>query len=158
MNKTSEEYEIVSYHNFLWFFCMILIKLFFLLYILFHKVTYIFALKITTDYIIVFFAHILLWTQFYWGIALPLGKIILILQQLSPGHSLNRFQTYHLPLNIICSFDHPYFLAKKNYPRRAPCLYSLTPALKISWGPPTANLWPDWSPQKRVNRDKLDQR
>ena len=23
---------------------------------------------------------------------------------------------------------------------------------------PTANLWPDWSPQKRVNRDKLDQR
>ena len=31
------------------------------------------------------------------------------------------------------------------------------PALKISWGPPTANLWPDWSPQKRVNRDKLDQ-
>jgi len=32
------------------------------------------------------------------------------------------------------------------------------PALKISWGPPTANLWPDWSPQKRVNRDKLDQR
>ena len=32
------------------------------------------------------------------------------------------------------------------------------PALKISWGPPTANLWPDWSPQKRVNHDKLDQR
>ena len=32
------------------------------------------------------------------------------------------------------------------------------PALKISWGPPSANLWPDWSPQKRVNRDKLDQR
>ena len=32
------------------------------------------------------------------------------------------------------------------------------PALKISWGPPTANLWPDRSPQKRVNRDKLDQR
>ena len=31
------------------------------------------------------------------------------------------------------------------------------PALKISWGPPTANLWPDWSPQQRVNRDKLDQ-
>ena len=34
----------------------------------------------------------------------------------------------------------------------------LYPALKISWGPPTANLWPDWSPQKRVNRDELDQR
>ena len=32
------------------------------------------------------------------------------------------------------------------------------PALKISWGPPTANLWPDWSPQKRVNCNKLDQR
>ena len=31
------------------------------------------------------------------------------------------------------------------------------PALKISWGPPTANIWPDWSPEKRVNRDKLDQ-
>ena len=33
-----------------------------------------------------------------------------------------------------------------------------SPALKISWGPPTANLWPDWSPQKRVNCNKLDQR
>ena len=33
----------------------------------------------------------------------------------------------------------------------------VVPALKISWGPPTANLWPDWSPQQRVNRDKLDQ-
>jgi len=32
------------------------------------------------------------------------------------------------------------------------------PALKINCGPPTANLWSDWSPQKRVNRDKLDQR
>ena len=32
------------------------------------------------------------------------------------------------------------------------------PALKISWGPPSANFWPNWSPQKRVNRDKLDQR
>ena len=29
------------------------------------------------------------------------------------------------------------------------------PALKINWGPPTANLWPGWSPQKRINRDKL---
>ena len=34
----------------------------------------------------------------------------------------------------------------------------LCPALKINCGPPTANLWSDWSPQKRVNRDKLDQR
>jgi len=34
----------------------------------------------------------------------------------------------------------------------------LTPALKINCGPPTANFWSDWSPQKRVNRDKLDQR
>ena len=32
------------------------------------------------------------------------------------------------------------------------------PAFKINYGPPTANLWSDWSPQKRVNRDKLDQR
>ena len=34
----------------------------------------------------------------------------------------------------------------------------LHPALKINCGPPTANLWSDWSPQKGINRDKLDQR
>ena len=32
------------------------------------------------------------------------------------------------------------------------------PALKINFGPPTPNLWSDWSPQKRVNRNKFDQR
>ena len=30
--------------------------------------------------------------------------------------------------------------------------------LKISYGPPTTNLWSDWSPEKRVNCDKLNQR
>ena len=34
----------------------------------------------------------------------------------------------------------------------------LVPALKTNCGPPTANLWSDWSPQKRVNHDKLNQR
>ena len=33
-----------------------------------------------------------------------------------------------------------------------------TRPLKSVGVPPTAKLWPDWSPQKRVNRDKLDQR
>ena len=30
--------------------------------------------------------------------------------------------------------------------------------LKSVGVPPTTNLWPDWSPQKRVNCDKLNQR
>ena len=33
-----------------------------------------------------------------------------------------------------------------------------TRPLKSVGVPPTAKLWPDWSPQKRVNRDKLDQK
>ena len=33
-----------------------------------------------------------------------------------------------------------------------------TQPLKSVGVPPSANLWPDWYPQKRVNRDKLDQR
>ena len=32
------------------------------------------------------------------------------------------------------------------------------PALKIHCCPPTANLWSGWSPQKSVDRDKLNQR
>ena len=33
-------------------------------------------------------------------------------------------------------------------------LKGFSPALKINCGPPTANLWSDWSPQKHVNRVK----
>ena len=40
----------------------------------------------------------------------------------------------------------------------SPSLDVWDPALKINCGPPTANLWSDWSPQKHVNRVKLNQR
>ena len=35
--------------------------------------------------------------------------------------------------------------------------YLSHPVLKIDSGPPTVNLWSDWSPQKHVNRDKWNQ-